>query len=241
MDSANVRVTGPEKNRRIFHWVVATAFIALFITGLIVFVPALSGLAAGGWTRLVHRIAAAILVGAPMIYALTHTTDARQWLREIKLWNINPATAANGSSTWKRAHKLLITIGVVLFIATGVIQWFLKGIVPAQVFQWSLSLHDIIFFSAGLVLLYHVYFEFNWWLWKRRYCRNCSEVYCVDVCPTGALTRALDGTIEYRPLRCTNCRLCMDYCRRKSYHRKATPPSATDYQGSPACEETVST
>jgi cytochrome b subunit of formate dehydrogenase len=85
MDSANVRVTGPEKNRRIFHWVVATAFIALFITGLVVFVPALSGLAAGGWTRLVHRIAAAILVGAPMIYALTHTTDARQWLREITL------------------------------------------------------------------------------------------------------------------------------------------------------------
>jgi cytochrome b subunit of formate dehydrogenase len=241
MDSANVRVTGPEKNRRIFHWIVAAAFIALFITGLIVFVPALSGLAAGGWTRLIHRVAAVILVGAPTVYALTHTADARQWLREIRLWNKSQATVANGSSNWKRIHKLLITIGLVLFIATGIIQWFLKGIVPSELFQWSLSLHDIIFFSAGLVLIYHVYFEFNWWLWKRRYCRNCSPVYCADVCPTRALTRSLDGTIEYRPQRCNNCRLCMEYCRRNSYHKKAKKPSVAEYQDSPAYEKTAGT
>ncbi len=241
MDRANARVIGPEKNRRVFHWIVAAAFIALFITGLIVFVPALSGLAAGGWTRLVHRVAAAILVGAPVIYAFTHTTEARQWLKDIKVWKRSPAQAANGSSNWKRIHKLLITIGLVLFIATGIIQWFLKGIVPPEVFQWSLSLHDIIFFSAGLVLIYHVYFEFNWWLWKRRYCRNCSLVYCVDACPTRALTRSPDGTIEYRPQRCNNCRLCMEYCRRNSYNKKVKKPSVADYRDSPAYEETAST
>jgi cytochrome b subunit of formate dehydrogenase len=241
MDRANVRVIGPEENRRIFHWVIAIAFIALFITGLIVFVPALSGIAAGGWTRLVHRVAAVILVGAPVIYAFTHTADARQWLKDIKVWERSPATAVNRSSNWKRVHKLLITTGFVLFIATGIIQWFLKGIAPTQVFQWSLSLHDIIFFSAGMVLIYHVYFEFNWWLWKRRYCRNCSLAYCVDVCPTRALTRARDGTIEYRPRRCNNCRLCMEYCRRNSYHRKEPKPGTAEYQGPPACDEKVGT
>jgi ferredoxin len=241
MDRANARVIGPEKNRRIFHWVIAAAFIALFITGLIVFVPALSGLAAGGWTRLVHRIAAVILVGAPVIYAFTHTADARLWLKDIKVWKRSPAKAANSSSNWKRIHKLLITIGFILFIGTGIIQWFLKGIAPTQIFQWSLSLHDIIFFSAGLVLIYHVYFEFNWWLWKRRYCRNCSLIYCVDACPTGALTRSLDGSIEYRPRRCNNCRLCMEYCRRNSYHTKERSPKTAEYKGPPVYDETVGT
>ena len=221
MATTTVRVITAKNNRRIFHWTVAVAFFTLFITGLIVFVPAFSGLAAGGWTRLVHRAAAVILVGAPLIYALVNTRSSRQWLKEAIPWNKG---VSNDPSRWKRTHKTLVTIGLALFVLTGMIQWFFKGIVSNQVFQLSLTIHDITFFAAIVILLYHVYSEFDWWLWKRRYCRNCSLAYCVDACPSRALSRNADGTIEYYPARCNNCRQCMSYCRSNSYFTNAAKP-----------------
>jgi len=238
MDYMRARVTGPRKNRRILHWVVAAAFFVLFITGLIMFEPAFSGLAAGGWTRLAHRAAAVILIGAPVIYASINTTTARRWLEEAAFWRGKVPTSTNPLNTWKRIHKSLIAIGFALFALTGILQWFLKGIVPREVFHSSLLFHDTIFFAAILVLLYHVYFEFNWWLWKRRYCRHCSLVYCVDECPTRALTHGPDSSIEYYPQRCNNCRLCMEYCRRNSHHKKAAEPNAKESRGTLGCGET---
>ncbi len=226
MDYMNVRKKVPGKNRRTLHWIVAAAFLVLVITGLTMFVPAFSGIAPGGWTRLIHRVAAGILVGAPMLYALINPVASVGWLEEALL--LKRKASANASNTWKTIHKSLIAIGFVLFALTGMVQWFLKEIVPNQVFQWSLFSHDIIFFAAILILFYHLYYEFNCWLWERRYCRNCSQAYCVDVCPTGALAHGTDGTVEYHPTRCNSCRLCLEYCRRSSYHKKGTEQKATD-------------
>ncbi|HEY48450.1 MAG TPA: hypothetical protein G4O13_00210 [Dehalococcoidia bacterium] len=218
MDYMRVREKGPQKKRGLLHWVVAAAFLVMVITGLIMFVPSFSSLAAGGWTRLIHRSAAVVLIGAPILYALINSTAALSWLEEALFWRRK--TSANAPNTWKTIHKSLIAVGFIIFALTGMIQWFLKGVVPNQVFQWSLSFHDIIFFAAILILLYHLYYEVNWWLWKRRYCRNCSQAYCVDACPTGALTHGPDGSVEYYPRRCNSCRLCLEYCQRSSYHKK---------------------
>lgn len=44
------------KPTRILHWVHASAFIVLFLTGLALFLPApISLLAQDSWTRLIHR------------------------------------------------------------------------------------------------------------------------------------------------------------------------------------------
>jgi cytochrome b subunit of formate dehydrogenase len=215
-----MRAVDAANNRRILHWTVAAAFILMFATGLILFVPALSGLAAGGWTRLVHRGAAVLLVAAPIIYALFNTSSAGQWLQDAAFWRKRPASPANRSNIWKRTHRLLITIGFVFVVATGAIQWFLKGIVPGQAFQWSLSIHDVFFFAAGLVLLYHLYHEVDWWLWKRRHCRHCDLVYCVDACPVRALVRTADGAVDYYRQRCNNCRQCLESCRGQHYYKK---------------------
>ena len=222
MDYMRAREKGPRKNRRLLHWAVAAAFLVMVITGLIMFVPSFSSLAAGGWTRLIHRTAAVVLIGSPMLYTLINPTAALSWLEEALL--LRRKASVNASNTWKTIHKSLIAVGFILFALTGMIQWFLKGVVPNQMFQWSLSFHDIIFFAAILILLYHLYYEFNWWLWKRRYCLNCSHAYCVDACPTGALTHGLDGSVEYYPQRCNSCRLCLEYCQRSSYHKKVAEP-----------------
>lgn len=228
-----ISIEKPRINRRIFHWVIAAAFVALFATGLIIYTPQFSALASGGATRIIHKIAAVTLIGGPIIYALIKHDVARQWLREAAIWRNLPADSQHYINPWRRKHKLLISIGIVLLALTGALQWFFKDLLPDGVFDISLFIHSILFFSAIVVLLYHVYFEFNWWLWKKRYCSRCSSAYCADACPAGAIADR-DGTIVRDMLKCNNCRLCLQDCQRKAHYRKIvtsekdTPPVKTN-------------
>ncbi len=54
------------KAARVFHWTHMTAFVLLFLTGLILFIPGLGFLATGGITRIIHRVAAAVFVIIPL-------------------------------------------------------------------------------------------------------------------------------------------------------------------------------
>ena len=213
MPEQNTIVRGPRRSRHIFHWIITAAFFALFLTGLIIFTPPLGHLAAGGWTRLVHRIAVVILVTTPVIYVLTNRKAARQWLKETLFWHRKANQPPAILRTWRRFHRTLVIIGYVLFSLTGMTMWFLKEIAPTSLLQWSLYIHGVIFILAGVVLLYHVFFEFDWWWWKRKNCRQCTHFSCIEVCPTKAMIRTPDGTVEFHRNRCDNCGICMQHCR----------------------------
>jgi len=209
----------PTIDKRAFHWIIAAAFVALFATGLIIYTPQFSLLAAGGATRIIHKIAAVTLIGGPMVYALFRPDMARQWLREAAIWRKLPDESLQFINPWRRKHKLLISIGIILFALTGALQWFFKDILPDGVFDISLFIHSILFFSAIVVLLYHAYFELYWWLWRRRYCRRCAFPYCADACPVGAV--AVDsGSIVRDSVKCNNCRLCMQDCQQQGHYKK---------------------
>lgn len=216
MDKSNGGQSESTGKGRILHWVVVAAFFVMFGTGLILFVP-ISALAEGGLVLIVHRAAAIVLVGAPLIYALTHLKTAGQWLIESMFWT---KRASKQPNRWKRWHKSLIVMGFMVFTTTGLMNWGLKTMDLEDVFYGSVLMHDIAFIVAVCVLLYHVYFELDWWLWKRRYCRSCNSVSCAVACPTKAMVGLQDGTVEYHPERCNSCRLCMDYCRRNSSYVK---------------------
>ncbi len=210
----------PTIKKRVFHWIIATAFVALFATGLIIYTPQFSSLAAGGATRIIHKIAAVTLIGGPIIYALFRHGAARQWLMEAALWKKLPVDTPHYINTWRRKHKLLISVGIALFALTGALQWFFKNMLPDGVFDVSLFLHSVLFFCAIIVLLYHMYFEFYWWLWRRRYCRRCDFPYCADACTVGAVA-ICNGAIVRDSTKCNNCRLCMEDCQRKAHYLRA--------------------
>ena len=214
-----ISIEKPAINKRVFHWIIATAFIALFATGLIIYTPQFSLLASGGATRIIHKIAAVTLIAGPIVYALFRPDTARQWLKEAARWRKLPAESEHFINSWRRKHKLLISIGIILFALTGSLQWFFKDLLPDGVFAVSLFVHGILFFSAIVLLLYHVYFELYWWLWKKRYCSRCTFAYCGDSCPVGAVT-AQDGIILRDSLKCNNCRLCLQDCQRKAHYNK---------------------
>jgi ferredoxin len=225
MIKINISFEKPIIRRRVLHWIIVTAFIALFTTGLIIYTPQFSALASGGATRVIHKIAAVTLLSAPIIYAIFKRGVARQWFREATVWRKIESDDAHFTNPWRRKHKLLITIGFILIAITGIIQWFLKDTVGAGIFNISLFIHDILFFSAIVALLYHIYFEFYWWLWRKRYCRWCSAALCADACPVSAVTSTRDGTIVRDSQKCNNCRLCMQDCQRKAYYRKTVQPN----------------
>ena len=227
MIKISVRFERPISKRRVFHCIIAAAFIALFATGLIIYTPQFSSLASGGATRLIHKIAAVTLIASPIIYALFRHGAARQWLREAAIWRKIDTDDPHFINSWRRKHKLLISIGFILIILTGMIQWLLKDAVSASVFNISIFIHDILFFSAIIVLLYHVYFEVYWWLWRRRYCRWCSSALCSNACPVSAISYTQKGVIERDPHKCNNCRLCMLDCQRKAHYRETVHRSST--------------
>jgi len=171
-----VRVVERLKKRTIwFHWIHTAAFLILIVTGAILFFPGIGGLAAGGMTRLIHRIAVVIFVVAPIIYFFINPRMALHFVKETLTWgkaDIDWLQAAplyyfGGSeekmppqghvNTGQKMWQLIVLGTGILFFITGLIMWFFKGTVPAGLFQWCVIIHDVAFVLVFLMLLVHIY------------------------------------------------------------------------------------
>jgi len=101
--------------QRVVHWIHAAAFFVLFITGLALIWPPLSFLAAGGLSRILHRVAAVVFLLTPVLYALidfrglrdlvrdsfTYTREDLEWLKGFPgiSWAGPPICPPRGGST----------------------------------------------------------------------------------------------------------------------------------------------
>ena len=71
---------------RVLHWVHAGAFVMLFLTGLVLFLPPLSMLAQDSWTRVIHRIVAVVFIVAPLIYIPMNWKTTLKGIKEAFTW-----------------------------------------------------------------------------------------------------------------------------------------------------------
>ncbi|HUV45126.1 MAG TPA: cytochrome b/b6 domain-containing protein [Dehalococcoidales bacterium] len=158
-----------------FHWVHTAAFLILAITGAILFIPGLGGIAAGGWTRILHRISAIIFAGGPIVYFFINPRMSLHFIKETLTWGKNdlgwvkaaPDYYFGGSednmppqphvNTGQKMWQLVVLGTGVLFALTGLVIWFLRDIVPAGLFQWCIVIHDVAFVVAFVMLLVHIY------------------------------------------------------------------------------------
>ncbi len=163
------------KPTRVLHWVHAGAFVVLFLTGLILFVTPLSILAVGSWTRLIHRIAAAVFVVAPAIYMPLNWEATWSSIKRAFIWRgkdvqwfkvaplnylldrklvIPPQEHMNsGQKLW----WLMVIVFGPIFLVTGVINWFFAPVVPSAVVSWAHIFHNISFIATGTMLFIHIY------------------------------------------------------------------------------------
>ena len=76
-------------------------------------------------------------------------------------------------------------------------------------------------------------------------CNQCAEPACIDVCPTGAITKnAMDGIVRITETKCVGCRLCDLACPYGGIHYNIEQKKASkcdfcegDPQCIPACPE----
>ncbi|TET66536.1 MAG: formate dehydrogenase subunit gamma [Dehalococcoidia bacterium] len=163
------------KPTRILHWVHAGAFVLLFLTGLILFIPQLGILAQDSWTRVIHRIAAAVFIIAPLIYipmnwkatkrgiklAFSWGADDIGWLqaapRYYFLGDEKAMPPQGHMNTGQKMWWFMVIVFGIIFVITGLVMWFAKGAAPAAVFQWMVFVHDIAFIVTGTMLFLHIY------------------------------------------------------------------------------------
>ena len=149
------------KQVRILHWVTAVTWIALFITGLFLFVPPFGGAAVGGWSGLLHRIAAVVVVGWAIVYFLMNMKTALEGITEAFKWgkeDIKWAMAApyyyffgqeekmppqGHMNTGQKIWWLTVLAAGALMVITGALMWFFKGMISNDAFLWVSTFHAI--------------------------------------------------------------------------------------------------
>ena len=171
-------MTQVEKYRkpiRILHWIHSGAFVLLFLTGLILFIPGLGFLAEDSWTRVIHRIGAAIFVILPVIYLIVNPKSVMRGIKLAFTWGSDdvgwikalPGYYFKGDeskmppqgemNTGQKAWWLIVLVFGLLFAITGLIMWFAKTSAAPGLLEVMVLIHDISFIIAGVMLLVHIY------------------------------------------------------------------------------------
>jgi formate dehydrogenase subunit gamma len=164
-----------KKRTILFHWIHTAAFLVLLVTGAILFLPGLGDAAAGGTTRLIHRIAVVFFVAIPVIYTAFNPRTVMHFIKETLTWgkydlgwvkalvpyyfgSVEEKMPPQGEvNTGQKLWQFIVLVTGALFVVSGLIMWFFKDTVPAGFFQWCVIAHDFAFLLAFLMLLVHIY------------------------------------------------------------------------------------
>jgi formate dehydrogenase subunit gamma len=162
--------------QRIGHWINVAAFLALAITGAFLFFWPLAPLA-GGSSRLVHRIAAILLVLGPLFYlfadprdfihllkaSFTYDRSDLQWFIKAPFYflglakDIPPQGQINAG---QRVHHALTIICYNLVAWSGFLMWFGAGQISGPWFLGALVVHDVSMAVLIVLMIGHMYFSF---------------------------------------------------------------------------------
>lgn len=169
-----LRYTPPE---RLVHWLGAGSVLLLLLTGLVLLWRPLGFLAAGGYSRLLHRAGAVLFLAAPLLYAVLNRTHLRRLLSE-------PFTYTRDDLRWlimapryffghakemppqgrinagQKLHHAGTFIAFVTVALSGFALWFAKTALGATGMVIALMAHDISMLALTVLLIGHLYFTF---------------------------------------------------------------------------------
>lgn len=162
------------KRAMIEHWLIVVCSLLLGITGIFLFVSWFGPAAIGGYSRVIHRIAAVGFVTIPLLYMVLNPRSSWEWIKEAFTWNkddlgwlraaptyyfgtdIIPMPPQDRSNTGQKLWMLFAILTGIIFVVSGGLMWFAKSYVPTGVFQWAVYAHDVAFIAAGAMLLVHI-------------------------------------------------------------------------------------
>lgn len=171
----------------LFHWLYGGAWIVLVLTGAIFLWrpdphatagglgPLLQG-SVGQWARLIHRVAAMVLMAAPFIWLAGDRQSLFADLKELLAWTRDdlkylalaplhytfgkPALPPQGKyNGGHKANFWVVLLTFIGFVVSGLWMWFgREGIqVTKEAFRLMLLIHNLCFWAGLLMGILHMY------------------------------------------------------------------------------------
>ena len=163
--------------QRIVHALLATSFVVLLGTGLLLLWGPLGPLAAGGTSRLLHRIGAVVFLAVPATYLILDPKGARElvydsfrydrddieWFKTMYRYflghavDMPPQGRLNAGQKLHHAAVMLVSATVVV---SGLLMWFFKPQLGATGLAATAVVHDLSMLILTLFLIGHLYFTY---------------------------------------------------------------------------------
>ena len=161
--------------QRYIHLLVASSFTVLFLTGLPLIFEPLSFLAANGWSRIIHRIAAVGFMAVPFLYFIVdrkgakelilesfhYDKDDRRWLMSMGRYFLGNASdmppQGRLNAGQKLHHGLVIILGASV-VFSGLVLWIYAGQMTDTALSWAVLVHNVSMLGLVLLLIGHIYF-----------------------------------------------------------------------------------
>ncbi len=167
------------RNQRIVHAMLASSFVLLLLTGIFIVWPPASFLAAGGYTRIIHRVAAVVFMAVPIAYLVLdrkgaielvvesfhYDRDDVRWLRQMYRYTAGhtrqmpPQGRLNAGQKIHHAAVIVVSAGVV---GSGLILWWFKSSLGPGMLAWTAIIHDLSMLALTLLLIGHLFFTFTY-------------------------------------------------------------------------------
>ncbi|MDX2343861.1 MAG: cytochrome b/b6 domain-containing protein [Acidimicrobiia bacterium] len=165
------------KRPRIVHAILASSFLLLLLSGLVILWPALSGVAAGGFTRWLHRVAAVGFMSVPFVYWFADREGAKElmvesfkydrddWRWLTRIWSYLFGHAANMPkqgrlNAGQKMHHAAVMLLSASIVVSGLAMWFFMPSLGAAGHAWAAVIHDLSMLALSLLLVGHLYFTF---------------------------------------------------------------------------------
>ncbi len=161
--------------QRYIHLLVAVSFTVLFLSGLPLIFEPLSFLAAGGYSRIVHRVAAVAFMAVPILYFIVDREGAKELIRESFVferddfrWLLQMGQYALGNAkdmppqgrlnAGQKLHHALVMILSAGVVFSGLLLWVGPLDITAELQAWAVVIHNVTMGALVLLLVGHVYF-----------------------------------------------------------------------------------
>ena len=163
--------------QRAVHALLASSFLFLLGTGLVLVWSPLAPWAAGGTSRLIHRIAAVGFILVPVLYLIVDFKGAREllvesftydrddlaWFRHMYRYFMGFAAEMPPQgrlNAGQKLHHAGVVIMSLVVVASGIVLWLAKGSMGANGLAATAMVHDLSMLALTVLLAGHLYFTF---------------------------------------------------------------------------------
>lgn len=165
------------KRPRIVHALLASSFLILLLSGLVILWSPLSVVAPGGLTRWLHRVAAIGFMSVPIVYlavdrdgakelmvdSFKYDRDDYRWLK--RFWSYTFGHTANMPrqgrlNAGQKMHHALVMLLSATIVSSGLLMWFFMPSLGPNGQAWAAIIHDLSMLALTLLLVGHLYFTF---------------------------------------------------------------------------------